>query len=120
MTITNQNVKIYRGNNAQLKVTLTTAEGDEYAPSPGDEVKYRLTRNAHSPEEESFISKELDAGITIAGGIATIELSPTETDLDPGIYYHELKIVDPPLEKSTGMVGTVVIKPSLRMEAVTP
>lgn len=120
MTISNQNVKIYRGNNAQLKVTLTTADGDAYTPAPGDEVKYRLSRNSHSPEDEAFVTKELNAGITILAGVATIELSQTDTDLEPGLYYHEVKVVDPPLERTTAMVGTVVIKSSLNMDLIVP
>jgi hypothetical protein len=116
MTITNQNVKIYRGNSATLNVTLETAEGGAYVPAPGDEVKYRLSRNATSPEAEALVSKDLVSGITILASVATIELSSDNTDLEPGIYYHELKIIDPPSDVSTAMVGTVIIKPALNMD----
>jgi hypothetical protein len=115
MTIQNQNVKIYRGDSAQLKVTLSTAAGDPYTPAPGDEVKYRISRNSDSPLAEFFVSKELNAGITILASIATIDLTITDTDLEPGLYYHELKIVDPPSERATAMIGTVIIKPALDM-----
>lgn len=113
MTITNQNVKIYRGNHAQIKVTLETAEGDVYTPAPGDLVRYRILRNAHSPQAEAFVTKDLDDGLTILAGVATIEITQTETQaMEPGLYYHEIKIDDPPLERSTVMTGTVVIKSS--------
>lgn len=115
MTITNQNVKIYRRDSARLTVTLTTSEDAPYAPAPGDEVRYRLARNASSIEAESLVSKSLVSGITILAGVATIDLSETDTDLTPGIYYHELKIIDPPSDRATAMVGTVIIKPSLKM-----
>lgn len=121
MTITNQNAKIYRGDNAQLQVTLTTSSGDEYTPAPGDEVKYRISRNASSPEDEAFVRKELDDGITILDGVATIELTKEDTAaLEPGLYHHEVKITDPPLERATVMVGTVIVKAALNMEPVTP
>lgn len=116
MTIVNQNASIYRGDNAQIRVTLTTADGGAYTPAPGDEVKYRLARNSDSPTAEAFIVKELGAGITILASVATIELTKAETRaLEPGLYYHEVKIVDPPLEVATAMVGTVVIRSSLGM-----
>lgn len=119
MTITNQNAKIYRGDNAQIKVTLETAEGDVYTPAPGDEVKYRIARNAHSPDSEAFVIKELDDGLTILAGVATIEITSEETALmEPGLYHHQIKIVDPPLERSTVMTGTVIVKAAMPM--VTP
>lgn len=113
MAITNQNVKIYRGNNAQLKVTLTTSQDTVYAPAVGDLVRYRILRNAHSPEAEALVTKTLGSGLTILDGIATIEITQAETQaLEPGLYYHEIKIDDPPLERSTAMTGTVVVKSS--------
>ena len=116
MAITNQNLKVYRGDNAQVKVTLTTATGDVYVPAPGDEVKYRISRNADSPVAEYFVTKDLGSGITILAGVATIEITAAQTRaLEPGIYYHELKIVDPPLEVATAMVGNVIVKPALGM-----
>ena len=116
MAIQNQNVIIYRGDNAQLKVTLLTATGDVYVAAPGDEVKYRLSRNSDSPVAEYFITKELGSGITILAGVATIEITAAQTRaLEPGLYYHELKIVDPPLEVATAMIGTVIIRPALGM-----
>ena len=116
MTIANQNVKIYRGNSETLNIEITTITGNPYAPAAGDEVKYRLARNATSPESESFVIKSLAAGnIVIVDGVATIELSAIDTDLAPGVYYHELKVIDPPDDVATAMTGTVIIKPSLRM-----
>lgn len=120
MTITNQNVKIYRRDSARLTVTLTTAEDVPYEPAPGDEVCYRLARNATTPEADALVSKSLVSGITILAGVATIDLSEDDTDLEPGLYYHELKIIDPPSDRSTAMIGTVVIKPSLNMDTPAP
>jgi hypothetical protein len=120
MTITNQNLKIYRGDNAQLRVTLTTADGNAYVPAPDDQIKYRIARNADSPTDEAFVTKEYNAGITVLNGVATIEITKEDTlALLPGLYHHELKIVDPPLEVATAMVGTVIVRRALDM-GITP
>jgi hypothetical protein len=120
MTITNQNVIIYRGDSAVLEIDLTMADGTPYDPESATIFKYRLSRNAHTPEADATISKEEGDGITIADNTASVELSPTDTDLPPGLYYHELKAIDEPDDVSTMMTGTVVIKRSLNMTTPTP
>jgi hypothetical protein len=115
MTQVNQNAKVYRGDSALFQVTLTTEDGGDYVYAPGDELNYRIARNAHSPENESLVMKSLGNGLTILDSVASIDLTTEDTDLEPGLYYHELKIIDPPTERSTAMTGTVIIKPSLRM-----
>lgn len=117
MTITNQNAMIYRGDTALLEVTLTTADGTPYNPGIGGELKYRLSRDWHTPEADALVSKSLGSGITVVDNVATISLDEDDTDLDPGIYHHELKIVLAP-DVTTAMVGTVVIKKAMNM--VTP
>jgi hypothetical protein len=117
MTTTNQNASIRRGDTASLDVTLTDSAGEPYTPGVGAELKYRIARNWHTPENEALVLKALGQGISVANSIATIEISETDSDLDPGIYYHELKIIHSP-DVSTAMTGTVIIRKALRMDAV--
>lgn len=119
MTITNQDVKVYRRDTAQLNVTLRTADGSLYAPTINAQIKYRIARNSHTPEADSLVSKSLNNGLTVLNSIATIELSEADTDLEPGLYHHELKIVDG-LDRSTAMTGIVKIKQSLDMDTNIP
>jgi hypothetical protein len=114
MTVTNQNAVIYRGNTAILQVTLTDSDGDPYAPGGGAVVRYRISRNWYDMEEAALVVKGLGTGITILAGVATIDITAEETELEPGLYYHELKITDGP-DVSTSMVGTVIVKKSLTM-----
>jgi hypothetical protein len=119
MTIPNQNAIVYRANTAQLLITLTMADGTPYNPAIDAEIKYRIARNWHTPEADALVSKSnaVGEGITVAGQIATIELSATDTDLEPGLYHHELKIIKAP-DISTSMTGTVVVRKAMKM--VTP
>lgn len=110
MAITNQNVSVYRGDSTILTVTLEDSNGDAYAPQPGDTVLYRVARNSHSLDADAFITKTLNSGLTILAGVATIELSPTDTDLEPGLYHHMIRIVDPPSDRSTVMTGTFKVR----------
>lgn len=114
MTIQNQNAEAYRGNTAQFKVTLTMEDGSPYNPAIDATIKYRISRNWHTPEAEALVSKSnaVGGGITIAGAIATIDLTGSDTDLEPGLYHHELKIVKSP-DISTAMTGTVIIRKAM-------
>lgn len=116
MTITNQNAKVYRGDTALFDVTLTMADGAPYNPDIGAELKYRISRDWHTPEADALVSKSLGSGITVAGNIATVELLETDTDLEPGIYHHELKIVLAP-DVTTAMTGSVIIRKAMNMAA---
>lgn len=121
MTVTNQNASIYRGDTAALLVTLTMANGTPYDPEIGAELKYRISRDWHTPEADNLVSKGLGTGITVVGNLATIDLLETDTDLDPGVYHHELKIIDPvAVDVATAMTGTVVIKRAMNMVVPTP
>jgi hypothetical protein len=115
MTTTNQNAFIRRGDTASIDVTLTDAAGEPYDVNGiGGELKYRIARNWHTPENEALVLKSLGNGITAAGNIATVEISEADSDLDPGVYYHELKIIKTP-DVSTAMTGTVIIRKALKM-----
>lgn len=114
MTITNQNATIYRGDSAILPVTLTAEDGGPFDPAMATSIKYRLSRTWHSPEEEALVVKEFGNGISAITGGVQVELSKVDTNLEPGFYYHELK-VQQNADRATMMVGTVIIKKALRM-----
>lgn len=117
MTTTNQNAFIRRGDTASIDVALTDAYGAPYDPGIGGELKYRISRNWHTPENEALVLKSLSDGITVDGTTATIEITEEDSDLAPGVYYHELKIIKSP-DVSTTMTGNVIIKKALKMDAV--
>ncbi len=115
MTQVNQNFKMYRGNSQVIRVDLTTADGSPYDPLVGAVLRWRLAKSPYATEVESLIKKYLNDGITGATGYVQIALEPTDTeDLQPGLYYHELKVWDGD-DVATAMVGHAVIRPSISM-----
>jgi len=118
LAITNQNVKLWRGDSKAIHVTLTDANGDPYDPSqPNIEIEWRLMS---SPYGETLVQKLLSEGgieEVSGGGEIVINLTPTDTDHFPRMYYHECKVFDnnAPVDVATVMTGVFVIYPSTRM-----
>lgn len=110
----NQNVKVYRANSASLVIAVVQADGTPYDPTLGAEVFYRMARTSYSPESEALVKKSLGNGITNETGGLTVVINPEDSDFDPGIYYHELRIWDSG-DVSTAMVGAFIIKAGLPM-----
>lgn len=117
MTITNQDVDVYRGDSALLEIQLTDANGDPFALTAGGTLKYRVAPTAHASEDETLIRKELGAGIDLLDGVAEVTLLSEDTDIIPQDYYHELKIYDLG-DVATSMTGNFKVRWALRMPQV--
>lgn len=51
-------------------------------------------------------------GITLSGKYVTVTLEPYDTSsLSPGLYYHELRLVDVVGQPTTPAIGTITLKP---------
>lgn len=116
MTQTNQNFKVYRGDNALLTIALTQADGSEFETPLNAVLKWRMALNWHSPEDETLVSKSLGAGLEVVEGGVSVELAADDTDFQPGLYHHELRIFDGD-DIAMAMVGTMVIKNAIRESA---
>jgi hypothetical protein len=113
MTITSQNVTIYAGDSQTVAVTLTDANGDPFALSANGVIKYRVAETSHDSDDPEIL-KELNAGIAMDGNVAEVTLTSDDTNLPPGIYYHEMKVYDQG-DVSTAMTGAVVVRNALSM-----
>lgn len=116
MTVANQNAKIYKGNTAALTVAVTQADGTPYDPTLNAEIRYRVAKSRYSDEVDCIVRKSLsDGGIADGGGgNIVIDLETVDTDLEPGVYYHELRVWDGG-DVATAMTGAFVVKPALSM-----
>ncbi len=117
MTDTNQNFKVYRGDSHSMRVALTQADGNPYDPASGVTVRWRLAKSRYANDSEALILKEIDNGITGYAGGVEITLTKEDTDLAPGLYYHELKVEDG-ADVATAMTGNAVIMPAAKMGVV--
>lgn len=114
MTQRNQNVRVYRGNSVSLTVGITQADGTAYDPSLEAQFRYRMAKTSHASDAETLIRKSLGDGIENVEGGVRITVDAAETNLEPGIYYHELRVGDVG-DVFTVMVGAFIIKQALQM-----
>jgi hypothetical protein len=118
VTITNQNLDLYRGDSETVFIGLTDEAGAPYDPTSALGIRYRVAKSAHAVEDEYLISKSMGAGITAAEGGIDIALDASDTDWPAATYYHELKIYGANGSVSTAMTGSVTIRRSLKMTMV--
>jgi hypothetical protein len=100
-----------------LEISLTDANGDPFVLTAGGTLKYRVAPTAHSGEEETLIRKELGAGVELFDGVAEINLLSEDTAINPGDYYHELKIFDLG-DVATALTGNFKVRQALSMPQV--
>lgn len=117
MTIRNQDVKVNRGDSVVLFIALTQADGTPFDPTINAVFKWRMVDTSHALESEAHIRKDLGAGITVVTspvkGI-NVALTKEDTDLPPGIYYHEAKAWDVG-DVTTTTSGAFIIRRAIKM-----
>lgn len=94
--------KIYltRGDTADILVSLTTLDGSDYEMQTGDELYFRVKKNATKTASEILIEKEADVTETEI----VISLVPEDTmDFGFGEYRYEIELVT-----ATGKHYTVI------------
>lgn len=117
MTIRNQDVKINRGDSYALFIELTQADGTSFDPTLNVVMKWRMLATSHDLDEDALIRKDLGSGITIVTTPvhgAIIDLSATDTNLPPGIYYHEFKVWDGE-DVTTTTTGAFIVRRAIIM-----
>ena len=121
MTDTNQNIDVYRGDSGIIHVDLTNEDGSAFdATAPTLNITWLVARTSHAFETEALIAKTLGGGITApAGGGIDIALSADDTDLDPSLYYHQLRVKSGS-EVTMAMVGIMRVRYSLRKTGPVP
>jgi hypothetical protein len=121
VTDTNQNIDVYRGDSGIIHVDLANEDGSAFdATAPTLKITWLVARTSHALETQALIAKTLGGGITAlpSGGI-DIALSADDTDLNPALYYHQLRIVNG-AEVTMAMVGIMRVRQSLRKTGPVP
>jgi len=116
MTVTNQDLSVYRGDSATIFVELFDAAGGPFDPTTAVAIRYRVATSPHAVNSEALIAKDMANGISAAEGGVNITLDTTDTTLPPATYYHELKIYESSLgDVATAMTGSFVVRRALTM-----
>jgi|SRR5690554_4197075 len=106
------NITIYQGESKSLVYELTDDVGNPVDLTFID-AEWRLTGRT---DETPLIIKTLGAGITYtdaALGLLTVELTPEDTELAPGLYRRELRLSSGSTQRHTADTGTIKIVDSL-------
>lgn len=118
LTQDNQNFSMRRGESRLIFIDLDVSDGSPFNPANADIVwwvaKSPFSIDDVDPEKsEILIKKGLGTGITVVTNGINIELEPADThDLQPGYYYHELKVFLQYGGISSAVNGTIRLRPS--------
>jgi hypothetical protein len=108
-------MKVYRGNAAKIAVALTQADDTPFDPTLNADIRWSMSTTASG---ESLVRKSLTSGINIVAGGVEIELAGADTNFDPGVYYHELRVVDVS-DVETALTGAFVIKRAINEDEIS-
>lgn len=119
-----QNFTLYRGDSKTLIIQCRDATGAVFDLTDST-IKWWLARNPYSVGEDVLIAKSSAAndGIIIrvpaTSGVIEVALNERDTDLEPGLFYHELKtFLNDAI--ATSMRGTVYVRDTLNMPSGNP
>lgn len=108
MTQVNQHVTIYRGNDRIIQ--FTCVDGDGLPKNLTDStIVYYIAQDRGAPP---LVTKTVGSGIAITnavGGLFTVTLSETETDLERGKYQHWAVVTDNVAHTHTVTTGNLTI-----------
>jgi hypothetical protein len=115
MAEVNQDFEMFRGDDATLVISVKNADGSPKNLTGSTAIRWAMSR---SPSDDvALISKTLGSGVSYIdqiGGVFQVQIAAADTeDLSPRSYYHEAEVTDASNRKSTVLIGTVAIKPSL-------
>ena len=89
-------IGLTRADSMKVKLNLVDSQGNEYVPNPHDVIKFGL-KTSTDDEEHPIIEK------IISPETLELELTPEETDIEPGEYFYDVEVT-----MSTGFVTTVI------------
>ena len=107
MTITGQNMTMYRGDTKKLVVTVTDESG-AYPDISGSDFNWVVYKRTPG---NIVLSKVTPSGISIINplGVIEITLDPEDTENLLGLYLHECEITDTLGNISTIFTGSFTV-----------
>jgi hypothetical protein len=117
---TNQNFTMYRGESQIIFIEVDTSSGGSFDPA-GSTFQWWVARSPYSIANDDgvLIKKSTTVGnidLVTKGVNVTIDAADT-VNMQPNIYYHELKILLPGGGVSVATVGNMILRPALDMSS---
>ena len=114
MTAINQNYTQHLGDSKDLVFSVFDSDGSPITTFLSGVSASKFVIKQYANSSENKVSKTLGSGITVNSGAGTVTVALSSSDtssLQPGEYYHELRIQTSSIT-ATIATGTVVFKPS--------
>lgn len=89
-------IGLTRADSMKVKLNLVDNQGNEYIPDSHDVIKFGL-KTSTNDEEQPIIEK------IISPQTLELELTPEETDIEPGEYFYDVEVT-----MSNGFVTTAI------------
>jgi hypothetical protein len=85
------NLKVIRGDDTTITLTFTNSAGAAINLT-GATVYFTVKDDPQYGDDKALISKDVTVHTNAAGGITSVVLSHTDTDIQPGIYFWDVQI----------------------------
>ena len=108
MSVVTKNMSIVRGDTKTYKLVFRNQAGD-IVDITNYTVMFTLKSDSADDDDDALISKTMtvESG---ESGEATLTLSPSDTDIDGGIYVYDIQLVTASGSVHTPVTGTVTIQ----------
>jgi len=97
-------IGITKGDSEVIQITITDEDGSAFDLT-GYTVTMTVRKCGNEEDADAILKKSVTSHLNPTGGITVIELSPTETDIVPGIYIYDVQV-----SKATPVFVRTVIK----------
>ena len=103
-SITNNKIKITRGDTGIAELSLFDAEGNEYVPEDGDSIRFALKHPEMNADQTEYIDTEPILTKSIPTDTLILQFNPADTkSLGFGEYVYDVEVT-----RANGMVDTFI------------
>lgn len=106
----------YRGDDKTWNLNFTDANGDPIDLT-GSTVFFTVKVNKSDPDSDAVISKSQSSHTNPTGGVTSISLTNSDTNVKVGNYYYDFQLVDSAGLVTTILTGIFMIKQDITIRA---
>lgn len=103
-------LEIIRGDTRAIDVTVKDSSGSPINITGGSVFFTVNASESPADDTDAEISKDVTSHTDAANGESRINLTSTDTDIDPGEYFYDIQFVDSADNVSSNEKGSFVVK----------